>query len=268
MRYDFSESVDIQEFTPEFFEVIDQRFFNDVASYLPYTKVPFDSLIDFESLPNKDVLEIGVGMGTHAQLIAPHARSFIGIDLTSYAVKSTTNRFKHAALERPNIRIVEMDAESLEFNDGSFDFVWSWGVIHHSSDTRRILREIHRVLKPGGRATTMVYHRNWWNYYVYSGFFGGVLKRHLFRSGSLHEVRQTEIDGALARFYTIPEWKALVSENFTVEDVRILGSKTELVPLPGGRFKNAVLGLIPDAVGRFFTNRCRLGTFLVSTFRK
>ncbi|HMQ04075.1 MAG TPA: methyltransferase domain-containing protein [Pyrinomonadaceae bacterium] len=268
MRYDFSESVDLPEFTSEFFDVIDQRFFNDVTSYLPYKQVPFDSLINFESLPDKDVLEIGVGMRSHAQLIAPRSRTFTGIDLTTYAVMSTSERMKRFGIDGTNVEILQMDAEKLEFAEGSFDFVWSWGVIHHSSDTRRILEEIHRVLKPGGRATTMVYHRNWWNYYVYSGFFGGIMKRHLFRSGSLHEVRQTEIDGALARFYTIPEWRDLVSENFTIEDIRILGSKTELVPLPGGRLKNAVLGLIPDAVGRFFTNRCRLGTFLVSTFRK
>jgi len=162
-----------------------------------------------------------------------------------------------------------MDAEKLEFEDNSFDFVWSWGVIHHSSNTRDVLKEIHRVLRPGGRATTMVYHRNFWNYYIYAGFFGGIVKRHLFRSGgSLHSVRQTEIDGALARFYTVREWKDLVSEFFTVEDTRIFGSKSELVPLPGGKLKTGVLNAIPDSVGRLFTNTCRMGTFLVSTLKK
>lgn len=268
MRYDFSETVDVQEFTRDFYEEIDSRFFKDVASYDPYKQVPFDTLIDFDSLSDKNVLEIGVGMGSHAQLIAPRSRSFVGIDLTSTAVQGTSRRMKTFGLDGPNVRIVQMDAEKLEFADDSFDFVWSWGVIHHSSDTRRILQEIHRVLKPGGRATTMVYHRNFWNYYIYSGFFGGIIKRHLFKSGSLHKVRQTEIDGALARFYTIPEWKAMVSEFFTIEKVLILGSKTELVPLPGGRLKNLVLSAVPNAVGRFFTNRCRLGTFLVSTMKK
>ena len=81
-------------------------------------------------------------------------------------------------------------------------------------------------------------------------------------------MRQTEIDGALARFYTIPEWKQLVSEFFKVDEVRILGSKSEIVPLPGGSLKSAMLAAIPDAAGRFFTNSCKLGTFLVSTLRK
>lgn len=268
MRYDFSEGVEVQEFSREFYEEVDRRFFSDAATYLPAKKHPFDSLIDFGSLAEKDVLEIGVGMGSHAQLIASHAKSYTGIDLTDYAVTSTTTRMRTVGLDKPSVRVLRMDAERMDFPDGSFDLIWSWGVIHHSSDTRQILKEMHRVLRPGGRAVTMVYHRNFWNYYIYSGLFGGVIKGNLFKSKSLHKVRQTEIDGALARFYTVPEWKDLVSEFFTVEDVRILGSKTELVPLPGGGLKNAVLGVFPDSAGRFLTNTCKLGTFLVSTLTK
>ncbi|MBK7629848.1 MAG: class I SAM-dependent methyltransferase [Ignavibacteriales bacterium] len=58
--------------------------------------------------------------------------------------------------------MLKMDAEALQFEDNSFDFVWSWGVIHHSSNTRKILEEIQRVLKPGGEAIIMVYHRSIW----------------------------------------------------------------------------------------------------------
>ena len=268
MRYDFTETVEVEEFTREFYEEIDRRFFSDARPYLPYAKLPFEALIDFDSLANKDVLEIGVGMGSHAQLLTPRCRSFTGIDLTTYAVESTSRRMRQFALDGPQVKVLQMDAEKLEFEDNSFDLVWSWGVIHHSSDTRQVLKEIHRVLRPGGLVTTMVYHRNFWNYYIYAGFFGGIVKGHLFRTGSLHHVRQTEIDGALARFYTVGEWKDLVSEFFKVEDLRIMGSKSELVPLPGGRVKGAILSAIPDSVGRFFTNSCRMGTFLVSTMRK
>jgi SAM-dependent methyltransferase len=50
------------------------------------------------------------------------------------------------------------DAESLPYEDSSFDLVYSWGVIHHSPDTPRAAREILRVLKPGGEFRVMVYH--------------------------------------------------------------------------------------------------------------
>lgn len=50
------------------------------------------------------------------------------------------------------------DAEQLEFPDATFDLVYSYGVIHHSPNTERIVEEIRRVLKPGGTARVMIYN--------------------------------------------------------------------------------------------------------------
>ena len=265
MRYDWKEQLGHPEFSREFFDEIDRRFFSSTAEYMPWSRIPFDPLIDFESLREMDVLEIGVGNGSHAALLARHARSFTGIDLTDYAVTSTRERFRRFELAG---RIERMDAERMEFADQSFDFIWTWGVIHHSSNTRRILQEMCRVLRPGGKATTMVYYRNLWNYYVAGGFFHGLLKGDLLRTRSLNQTVQRHTDGAIARYYSIPEWKELVSEFFRVERVLVFGSKPEILPIPGGRVKNQLLKLIPNSASRFFTNRLRFGQFLVSDLRK
>jgi len=58
---------------------------------------------------------------------------------------------------KSNLR--RIDAESLPFEDNYFDIVYSWGVIHHSEDTEKIIKEILRVLKPGGKFLGMIYHR-------------------------------------------------------------------------------------------------------------
>ena len=268
MRYDFGNKVDFQEFSPEFYQEIDRRFFADVRPYLPWKKTPFEQLIDFDNLKNRDVLEIGVGNGSHAQLLATRAKTYTGIDLTDYAVRSTSERMRVRGLDGANVKVQQMDAEKMLFADRSFDFVWSWGVIHHSSNTKQILSEISRVLRPGGRAVTMVYHRSFWNYYIFSGLFGGIAKGHLFKLGSLHKTRQTEIDGALARFYSISEWNTLTSQFFEVEKTAIYGSKTELVPLPRGTVKSSIIKVMPDLFSRFVTNNCRQGTFLVSSLKK
>ena len=268
MRYDFGHQVDFAEFSREFYEEIDRRFFADAKSYLNWKQIPFDTLIDFGSLHQKDVLEIGVGNGSHAQLLAARAKTYTGIDLTQYAVDSTSERIKQFKLDKPAVKILQMDAEKLDFPDDSFDFIWSWGVIHHSSNTKQILREMRRVLRPNGQAVTMVYHRNIWNYYIFAGFFAGLIKGHLFKSGSFHQTRQTEIDGAIARFYSIAEWRKLTEEFFAVENIEIFGSKTEIIPLPRGVIKAALLKGLPDRGSRFLTNSCQLGTFLVSTLRK
>jgi SAM-dependent methyltransferase len=58
------------------------------------------------------------------------------------------------------------DAENLDFADESFDVVYSHGVLHHTPDTEGAIREIHRVLKTGGRAVVMLYHRGSYNYRI------------------------------------------------------------------------------------------------------
>jgi ubiquinone/menaquinone biosynthesis C-methylase UbiE len=231
---------------------------------MSWRRLPFESLIDFDSLKDKDVLEIGCGNGSHAQLLVEHARSYTGIDLTAYAVKSTTQRLDHLAL---NGTIKRMDAECMDFPNESFDYIWSWGVIHHSANTPQIVQEMHRVLRPSGEARVMVYHRNFWNYGVAAGI-AGIVHGKFFKKNPFHKNSQMMTDGAIARFYTIGEWKLLVSDLFEIKDIKIFGSKSGLVLLPSGWFKKKLLLLIPNHFGRFLTNQMKLGTYLFSTLRK
>ena len=114
MRYDFSHEIEMPEFSPDFYREIDSRFYESLWEMMPWRKEPFDSLIDYDGLTKKDVLEVGVGCGTHAELLARHARTFTGIDLTDYAVKCTTRRL---ALYRLRGRVLQMDAEQMAFDD-------------------------------------------------------------------------------------------------------------------------------------------------------
>jgi 2-polyprenyl-3-methyl-5-hydroxy-6-metoxy-1,4-benzoquinol methylase len=267
MRYDWLEAVPYPEFTKEFYEEIDRRFFRSANEYLPINKVPFDGLIDFESLRDKTVLEIGVGNGSHAQLLAAHAADFTGIDLTEYAVESATRRMEIFGYKDAKIR--RMNAEDLEFPDATFDFIWSWGVIHHSANTRQILSEINRVLKPGGVFKSMVYYRSFWSYYGF-GLIAGIFKGHFFKGEGLHQTVQNITDGAIARYYSIAEWTREV-ENGTelkIDDIRIMGEKSAILPIPGSSFKYAILGKVPNSISRFMTNRLRMGSFIVSSATK
>jgi SAM-dependent methyltransferase len=59
-----------------------------------------------------------------------------------------------------------MNAEKIEFEDNTFDIVFSHGVIHHSPAITDIIKEIYRVLKKDGNAIIMLYHKNSLNYQV------------------------------------------------------------------------------------------------------
>jgi len=265
MRYDWRASIAAAEYTDGWFREIDRRFFESARAYMPWTHTPFDALIPFADLRDKTVLEIGVGMGSHAQLLAGAAKRFVGIDLTQYATTATRRRLD--AFRAPGL-ICRMDGECLGLRDASVDFVWSWGVIHHSSDTRRVLREIQRVLHPGGTAVIMVYHRSPWLWWLVTFGLLGLMRGRLFRTGSLNRILQESTDGALARYYTPGEWRALAGEFFDVQKVMIYGQAGDLVALPAGRIKEAILAALPHRVVRFFCNRLKIGSFLVSVLRR
>ena len=109
------------------------------------------------------VLEVGCGLGTDGAQFAKAGASYTGIDLTDAAVELAKRRFE--LFDLPGTFRVA-DAERLDFPDNSFDLVYSHGVLHHTPDTPTAVREIHRVLRPGGKAVVMLYHRDSYNYRV------------------------------------------------------------------------------------------------------
>ncbi|HEX8845841.1 MAG TPA: class I SAM-dependent methyltransferase [Pyrinomonadaceae bacterium] len=117
----------------------------------------------FESASGLRVLEIGCGLGTDGAQFAKAGAIYTGVDLTDAAVELARKRFELFGLQG---EFRTADAENLDFADESFDLVYSHGVLHHTPDTVRAVREIHRVLKPGGRAVVMLYHRDSYNYRV------------------------------------------------------------------------------------------------------
>jgi SAM-dependent methyltransferase len=112
----------------------------------------------FEDGSGRRVLEIGVGMGAdHLEWARHHPALLVGMDFTARALDHTKTRLH---LDGCESRLLRADAEQLPFADGSFELVYSWGVLHHSPDTPQAVREVHRVLAPGGVARVMVYHRS------------------------------------------------------------------------------------------------------------
>lgn len=111
---------------------------------------------DFEKYAHKQVLEIGVGLGADHQMFAEANANLAGIDLTSRAIEHVKKRFDLFGLQS-NLKI--SNAEKLNFDNDSFDLIYSWGVIHHSPNVQEIIEEIYRTLKPGGITKIMIYHK-------------------------------------------------------------------------------------------------------------
>jgi SAM-dependent methyltransferase len=138
-----------------FFELADQRFYA-WNTPLHTGRGRFARIFPYDGYRGRDVLEVGCGMGCMAMNWALNGAAITAVDLNPVAIAQTRQRF---AVHQLAGTIHEADAEALPFPDASFDFVYSWGVLHHTPLTADALREIHRVLKPGGGLGVMLYHR-------------------------------------------------------------------------------------------------------------
>lgn len=95
------------------------------------------------------ILEYGCGPGSLAFDLAREGYDVTGIDISPVAIEIATARAAEEGLS-DRARFVVMNAESMDFDDDTFDVVCGSGIIHHL-DLDLALPEVNRVLRPGGR---------------------------------------------------------------------------------------------------------------------
>lgn len=139
------------------------KYFLGIEEYR-YTAAPFIlKVAQPEQFAGKRVLEIGCGLGTDGAQFAKAGADYVGVDLTQAAIELARRNFSARGLQA---EFLTVDAEELPFSPGSFDHIYSFGVIHHTPNPTAVMDEIHRVLSPGGTVTAAVYNRGSINYYV------------------------------------------------------------------------------------------------------
>ena len=138
--------------TKQFFDDLDDYRF-DKLHYLPV-------LVDFSSFRDRRLLEVGCGIGTDLVRFARGGAQVTGIDLSHTAIDLARKNFALHHLTAEELRVA--NGEQLPYADATFDVVYGHGVIQYTADPARLIRECHRVLKPGGTGIFMVYNRVSW----------------------------------------------------------------------------------------------------------
>jgi ubiquinone/menaquinone biosynthesis C-methylase UbiE len=191
----------------------------------------------------KRLLEVGVGAGTDHLQWARAGCECHGVDLTDAAIETTRARL---ALYGFTSSLQRLDAETLPFDDSSFDLVWSWGVIHHAEHPERIVAEIRRVLAPDGEFRGMFYKRRslavlkeWIKHALLAGrpfrSFADVLAHHFESPGT--------------KAYTRSEMRAMFGGWREVT----LGAA--ITPYDYQHLPAFLAGWLPDALGSFIVVR-------------
>jgi len=231
--------------TPEFFAYYDRlREANETPAFSL-------ALHEYDQFAGKKALDIGCGNGYVLSRYAKEGADVYGIDITSTAIRISQKRFKLMNLTG---HFQQANMQELPFPGGTFDCVSCMGVAHHTPDPEKGVREIHRVLKPGGRLIFMVYHRNSVLYragFLVHGLLQGKSKRQLVN----------EVDGASnpkGDVYSRAELKVLLKDFVDHEIFSGL--------IQGWMFLPKVGRFLPSAVFRPLERRW--GWFLYAKARK
>jgi SAM-dependent methyltransferase len=214
--------------TREFFDAVERHRYTEYAPWMP-------EVMGFNDFAGARLLEIGCGMGTDLLQFARAGAQVTGVDLTPRSIEISR---QHFAVYGARGDFAIADGEGLPFADESFDVVYSNGVLHHTPDTAGAVREVHRVLRPGGQTRVMLYHRGSAHYWGQIILRHGLLRGELLRGDSPEEImsRYVEVNESggrpLVKVYSRREARNLFSmfrevkiqvEQLTRPELSILG---------------------------------------------
>jgi ubiquinone/menaquinone biosynthesis C-methylase UbiE len=214
-------------------------------------------ILGYDQAHGLRVLDVGCGQGIDVIRYASAGASVTGIDLTPRHVELAR---AHVAALGLDAEIVNGDAEALPFPDASFDRVSSNGVLHHTPDMPAALREIRRVLAPGGEARIIVYNRNSFHYWISQVLTQGIIRRQLFVERSMSGVLSRGVERSsiearpLVRVYNHSALRRMLSaagftgirttmRHFNAWDTPISYWVTNRIPALGSR-------MVLDRIGR------------------
>lgn len=169
--------------SPGFFQELDEYRY-DKLRYLP-------QVIDLPAYQDKQLLEVGCGVGIDLVRFARAGAIVTGVDLAGVSIELASKNFEQNGLDA---NLCVMNGEELQFDDNSFDVVYAHGVLQYTANAQRMVDELYRVLRPGGEAILMVYNK-----YSWLNLLSNIMKVELE-----HE------DAPVLRKYSIWEFKGLL----------------------------------------------------------
>jgi len=224
-----------------------KRIETSVFEGSPFLRQWFDRMC----FKGQKVLDVGCGSGVMSCRLAKMGARVTAIDITEAAV---TLARRNAQAQGLDMEIAQMDAENMGFPPASFDFVFSWGVLHHTNAIEAAFGEVSRVLRPGKSGLIMVYHRDSIVYYL-NGLYWLAVKGKVFRGHTLRSVQDFYTDGYYHRYLRRKEIAGLLVK---------AGLNARRITVT--QYQKTILPFIPGWLDRAL--KARFGMCLVAEFDK
>ena len=158
----------------------ERKYYEEIEEERYRYQYHIPEILDWVQWRDKKVLEIGTGVGTDARQIIERGGIYTGINVDAGSVEATKK-----AIDVFNLRgsVRQSSATNIFLEDDSVDVVYSFGVLHHIPEVNQAVKEIARVLKPGGELLVMLYNRSSINYQVEIRFLRKLVLRLLALPG-------------------------------------------------------------------------------------
>jgi 2-polyprenyl-6-hydroxyphenyl methylase/3-demethylubiquinone-9 3-methyltransferase len=215
--------------------VINNEFYNDLgdrwytASDDPVALLRAESRLRVPWVVNQvsqhgkasNVLDVACGAGFLSNALALKGHQVVGIDLSTQSLEVAA---KYDSTQ--SVRYLTMDAHHLDFPDGTFDVVCAMDFLEHISDRDQIVKELGRVLKPGGLFFFHTFNRNFLSWLIVIKGVEWFIKNTpdhmhtydlLLKPSELKEICKKnglqieEIRGVMPKVWSLPFFKLLVT---------------------------------------------------------
>lgn len=243
------------------------RYLDDSESFESQTRARYQlephipEFARFKSARGLRVLEIGTGIGADYLEWLKAGAQASGIDLSERSIEKARERCRRAGLD-PDLEVA--DAENLPFPDGTFDIIYSYGVMHHSPNSQRCIQEAIRVLKPGGDLRIMFYH--------HPSLTGLMLwlRYGLWRGKSLRQTVYEHLESPGTQSFTQAEVRAMLSDLQQISIRQVFSPGDLLMIRPSWRFQSPLYRLAWKIYPRMLVRSVgrRWGLFLLISGRK
>jgi len=181
--------------TKEYFDEVEKRKFFVEPHILSFTK--------FEQWNNKKVLEIGCGIGTAAINFAKHGATYHGLELSETSLNLTKKRFE-VYDQQGSFYLGNAEKLDKVVPSQVFDLIYSFGVIHHSPNPRKIIKQIAKYMDKTSVLKIMLYSKtSWKNFMIEAGL----------------DQPEAQFGCPIAQTYNENEIKILLKE-FEIEEIR------------------------------------------------